>query len=89
MEKIEATDFWFVPALLLVPGLYLLWFAIQRKEFFRYELWRRWTGRAGLVALMLELPNRYGGPRCARFTLSLIACTIIFLGTWISLSLYL
>lgn len=88
MEEIEASEFWWVPALLLLPGIYLLWFAIQKKEFFRQELWRRWTGRAGLIAAMLHFPNRFGGPNCARFTLGLLACTVIFLATWISLTLY-
>ena len=88
MEEIEAKEFWIVPALLLIPGIYLLWFAVNKKEFFRLELWRRWTGRAWFVAFFLEYPNRLCGPIGARLTLGIIACSIIFLGTWISLILY-
>ena len=87
MDEIEAKELWMIPALLLIPGIYLLWFAVKKKEFFRLEIWRRWTGRAGLVALLLDYPNRLCGPSGARVTLALVACTIIFLGAWISLIL--
>ncbi|MET3871002.1 hypothetical protein J3R74_000872 [Puniceicoccus vermicola] len=88
MQGIEAKELWMVPALLLLPGIYLLWFTIRKREFFRLGLWKRWSGYPSLFAFLLEFPNRAYGPSGARIALGFVACCIIFLSGWISLVLY-
>jgi len=62
---------------LLLLGLYLLWFAIKKKEFFQEEEWRNWTGSAVLFADLIRLPHRYFGPNGARLALGTIALCIV------------
>jgi len=79
----ETKAIWLVPVALLLPGLYLLWFSIKKKEFFQEEEWRNWTGRAIIFADLIRLPHRFFGPNGARLTLGAIALCTVGLALWI------
>jgi hypothetical protein len=76
-------DFIVVASVLLFSGLFLLWFTITKERFFAARGWETWGGRAGLLALIMEMMCCFFGPRGARITLGVFAATIIGLALWI------
>ena len=68
--------------LLILPGLYLLWYAAGHPEFYRERRWEKWSNRAYILALLFGLLNRMGGPAAVKRAFQIFALTCIAMGIW-------
>ncbi len=73
--------------ILLIPGIYLLWFAYGREEFFREKRWENWKSRLILTHLLgpyllLSFLYRFGGARLVKCSFVTLALICIATGLW-------
>jgi len=87
MEEITANELWIVPVMLFIAGTYLFWFAVRKRNFFDNLLWRKWSGHAAIVSVILEVPCHYWGSRGARICLGMMALIITLMSVWLAVIL--
>lgn len=73
-----------IGVMVILPGLYLLWFAHEHPEFYHDRRWEKWTlNRAYLLGLIFKLICRYGGIKAVKYAFLLFAVLCIGTGIWV------
>ena len=73
--------------LLILPGLYLLWYAHGHPDFYREKRWEKWHGRAAILGALFSLICRFGGAASVKRAFQLFALLSIGVGVWAASSL--
>jgi hypothetical protein len=72
--------------ILILPGLYLFWYANEHPAFFeerRWEKWGIWGGAdSAFAGAIFELVHRLGGPSAVRRSFKIIAIICLGVGLW-------
>jgi hypothetical protein len=76
----------FIGLLLILPGIYLFWYAIGHPDFYREKRWEKWHGRAYLLSLFFSLICRYGGIETVRRSFLGFSILCIGIGAWATLA---
>jgi hypothetical protein len=72
----------FLGLILILPGIYLLWYANGHADFYRERRWEKWHGRAYLLSIFFSLICRFGGIDSVKHSFRLFALTCIGVGIW-------
>ena len=76
-----------IALILVLPGLYLLWYATGHDDFYRERRWEKWKpyARAYFLGMLFSLISRYGGSNSVRHSFRLFAIARIGVGVWATL----
>ncbi len=78
----------FFTLFLILPGLIILYFSIQKKAFFENEEWKKWSvPDATLLGIILGVINKATGPFGARVVLMLFSIAAICAGAYAIVSI--
>ena len=73
----------FIGLILILPGIYLLWYANGHTDFFRERRWEKWVNRqSALLNLLFRVVYRTGGINSVRYSFRLFALICIGVGIW-------
>ncbi len=78
----EHGPFLYTGLVLILPGLYLLWYAHGHADFYREKRWENWQGRAALVGLIIRVVFSWWGYQGVRLCFQLFALACIGVGVW-------
>ena len=71
--------------ILLIPGLYLLWYALGHEEFFREKRWEKWQSiyfGARPLGILFSILSRHRGVRFVKQSFVAFALICIVTGLW-------
>lgn len=68
--------------LVVLPGIWLLWYANGHPEFYREKRWEKWHGRAALLGMLFSLVSRFGGTEGVKLAFRIFAIFCIAVGIW-------
>jgi hypothetical protein len=72
-----------IGVILILPGLYLLWFANEHPEFYHERRWEKWTSRYSiLLGLIFRIICRYAGLKAVKHAFRIFAVLCIGMGIW-------
>ena len=78
----DSAENFLIGLILILPGIYLLWYAQGHPDFYREKRWEKWRGRAYLLGLLFRLICRYGGTDSVKWAFQLFAALCISIGIW-------
>jgi len=85
-------DNFVIALILIVPGLYLVWYATAHPAFFEQRRWEKWRvgpsvlGYAFLAGAVLRFIFRCGGLSAVRWSLQIFGIACLGVGIWAAFS---
>ena len=71
---------------LLLLGIFLLWYSSGHAEFYKEKRWERWSWRAAMLGLLFRLIFRFGGIGAVRISFQIFAAMCVCAGAWAMLA---